>query len=162
MKSHNIFKKILNDTELDAAIVSLKKSGKTIAFTNGCFDIIHLGHISLLQECSSYADILIVGLNSDNSVKRLKGSERPLNNQEARAKTLAAVQFIDYITLFDADTPIDLITRIKPDVLVKGGDWKPEQIIGADFVQSYGGSVKVVPFIEGYSTSILFDKLKQL
>jgi rfaE bifunctional protein nucleotidyltransferase chain/domain len=162
MKSQNIFNKILSEEDLRKQISSLKDHGKSIVFTNGCFDILHLGHISLLYKCSGFADKLIVGVNSDSSVRRLKGPERPVNNQEARTKTLSCLQFIDYISIFDTDTPLDLITMIKPDFLVKGGDWNEDQIVGADYVKSYGGKVEVIPFIEGFSTTAILDKISDL
>lgn len=129
-----------------------RESGK-IVFTNGCFDILHLGHVEYLATARSLGDLLIVGLNSDRSVKRLKGEDRPVNPEYARASILAALEFVDYVVLFDEDTPYDLIEAIKPDVLVKGGDYNIDNIVGADLVLANGGKVEIVPLVEGFSTS---------
>lgn len=162
MKSQNIFNKIVEYSKIDKIASTLKKSAKTIVFTNGCFDILHPGHIDLLAKCSEMGDYLIVGVNSDSSIKRLKGPDRPVNNQDARIIVLASLQFIDYLTIFDADTPIELIKKIKPEILVKGGDWDANNIVGSDFVRSYGGKVEIVPFIEGYSTSSIIEKIRKI
>ena len=129
-------------------------------FTNGCFDILHPGHIHLLASCNDFGSRLIVGLNADASVKRLKGDTRPVNDQHARAILLAATQFVDAVIIFDEDTPEKLINSIKPDVLVKGGDWKKSEIIGGSFVESYGGEVKMVPFLNGFSTTEIIKRSK--
>ena len=139
----------------------LKAAGKKIMFTNGCFDIIHAGHVEYLQEAAELGDILIIGLNSDNSVKRLKGKNRPINSQINRAKVLSALATISYVVIFEDDTPYMLIDHIKPDVLVKGGDWKPEEIVGADIVLANGGSVRSLSYKEGYSTSSIINKMKE-
>jgi D-beta-D-heptose 7-phosphate kinase/D-beta-D-heptose 1-phosphate adenosyltransferase len=130
-----------------------------IVFTNGCFDILHPGHIRLLASCNDFGNRLIVGLNSDTSVKRLKGENRPVNNQQSRATVLASTQFVDAIVIFEEDTPLQLIEAIKPDVLVKGGDWKKGDIVGADFVESCGGEVKTVPYLNGHSTTQIIKHL---
>lgn len=160
MKSFNLKSKIIQHEKLLDVISNIKKSEKSIAFTNGCFDIIHYGHIYLLSECAEFADVLIIGLNSDSSIKRLKGSTRPVNDENSRLFTLAALGMIDYVTLFQEDTPIELIKTIKPDVLIKGGDWTEDKIVGADFVRSYNGLVKVIPYIQGHSTTETINKLK--
>jgi len=134
--------------------------GKSIVFTNGVFDILHAGHIFSLSQAAKEADFLIIGVNSDDSVKRLKGEQRPLNNQDSRALLLASLLMVDAVVIFEEDTPLELINSIKPDVLVKGGDYTIEQIVGAKEVISNGGRVVINPVIEGYSTTTLIDKLK--
>ena len=129
-------------------------------FTNGCFDILHQGHAHLLASCSEMGERLIIGLNSDASVKRLKGNDRPVNDEQSRAIILAAMQFTDAIVVFEEDTPENLIHAIKPDILVKGGDWKPEEIVGSTFVKSYGGQVKTVPYLNGFSTTAIIGRSK--
>lgn len=133
-----------------------------IVFTNGCFDILHTGHVQYLEEAKSLGDKLIIGLNSDASVKRLKGAERPVNHQEDRANVLAALGFVDGIVIFDEDTPAKLIEALCPDILVKGGDWPVEKIVGSDFVLKNGGQVLSIPFREGHSTSGIIEKIKKL
>ncbi|MCK9329774.1 MAG: D-glycero-beta-D-manno-heptose 1-phosphate adenylyltransferase [Candidatus Cloacimonetes bacterium] len=143
--------------------IDLKSNGifhnKNIVFTNGCFDILHSGHILYLEEASKLGDILILGLNSDNSVKRLKGQSRPINNQQDRAIVLSGLQSVSYIIIFEEDTPFELIKIINPDILVKGGDWKAEQIVGSDLVLKNGGVVKSLSFKEGKSTSNIIDNI---
>ena len=134
--------------------------GKSIVFTNGVFDILHAGHIFSLSQAAKEADFLIIGVNSDDSVKRLKGEQRPLNNQDSRALLLASLLMVDAVVIFEEDTPLELINSIKPDVLVKGGDYTIEQIVGAKEVISNGGRVVINPVIEGYSTTTLIYKLK--
>ena len=145
--------KIFTLPELLKRIEFWKTLGDKIVFTNGCFDIPHQGHVHLLASCNQLGDRLIVGLNSDSSVKELKGPSRPINNQQSRAILLAATQFVDGVLFFYEHTPENLIHAIKPDVLVKGGDWKKEEIIGSNFVESYGGEVKTVPYLKGFSTT---------
>ena len=135
---------------------------KKIIFTNGCFDILHIGHIKYLKEAKAKGDILVLGLNSDASVRRLKGPSRPVNSEKDRMDMLAEMEFIDYVVLFEEDTPYELITRVRPDVLVKGGDYQADNIVGADFVRSYGGSVEVIPFVEGKSTTNIINSMKRL
>jgi rfaE bifunctional protein nucleotidyltransferase chain/domain len=134
---------------------------KTVVFTNGCFDIIHPGHIHVLERARSMGDVLIVGLNSDASVVRLKGPSRPVFNEGARATVLSALKAVDYVTIFNEDTPFDLIKFFRPDVLVKGGDWPIEKIVGYDFVTSYGGHVFSIPYVEGYSTTNVISLIKE-
>lgn len=145
--------KFFSPEELQKRIEFWRRLGDKIVFTNGCFDILHTGHIHLLASCNEFGNRLIVGLNSDTSVKRLKGPLRPVNNQQSRAILLAATQFVDAIIVFEEDTPLQLIEALKPDVLVKGGDWKKSEIVGSDFVERYGGEVKTVPFLNGFSTT---------
>lgn len=137
-----------------------KNEGKKIVFTNGCFDILHRGHISYLNEARKLGDVLFLGLNSDASVKRLKGESRPINNQEDRKFILENLRSIDCVEIFDEDTPLDLIKAISPSILVKGGDWRPEQIVGSEFVLSNGGSVLSLKFIDGHSTTSVIEKIQ--
>ena len=134
--------------------------GKTIAFTNGVFDILHPGHVFSLSQAAKEADYLIVGVNSDDSVKRLKGKNRPINNQETRTLILASLLMVDAVVIFEEDTPLELINAIQPDVLVKGGDYTIEQIVGAKEVIQHGGRVVINPIAEGFSTSNLVKKMK--
>lgn len=138
----------------------LKLNSKKIVFTNGCFDVIHSGHIHYLTEAKKLGDILIVGLNTDDSVKRLKGPDRPINNQLDRAIVLSALKPVDFVVYFDEDTPLELIKVINPDVLVKGADYKIEEIVGADFVQQNGGQVITIKFVEGKSSTSIINKMK--
>lgn len=135
--------------------------GKKIVFTNGVFDILHQGHIASLSEAASYGHILIVGVNADASVKRLKGETRPINSEESRALLLASLVMIDAVLIFEEDTPLHLITNILPDVLVKGGDYTVEQIVGAKEVIANGGEVKIAPILEGFSTTRIIEKMRK-
>lgn len=137
------------------------KSDK-IVFTNGCFDILHVGHIQTLSEAKKLGDKLIVGVNSDDSVKRLKGEERPINSEGNRARLMDSLSMVDAVVIFSEDTPIKLIEAIEPDVLVKGGDWKVKDIVGGDFVIENGGEVHSIPFVENQSTSSLIEKIQKL
>jgi len=143
-------------------VAQCKFLGKSIVFTNGVFDILHPGHIFSLSQAAKEADFLIVGLNSDNSVKRLKGQQRPVNNQDSRALLLASLLMVDAVVIFEEDTPLELINSIRPDVLVKGGDYTIENIVGAKEVIARGGKVVINPVVEGYSTSSIIDKLKDI
>ena len=134
---------------------------KKIVFTNGCFDILHTGHVICLAKARQMGDLLVVGLNSDESVRRLKGPERPVNDERSRAILLAALEAVDYVTLFEEDTPYDLICQVKPDILVKGGDYAIDNIAGADFVRQHGGQVCTIPLVEGFSTTSIIDHVKQ-
>ena len=152
-------KKILVREELKKELERLRKEGKKIAFTNGCFDILHVGHVRYLRGAKETADVLILALNSDSSVRTIKGEKRPLIPQEERADVLAGLESVDYITIFDEPTPLKLIEYLKPDVLIKGGDWAEESIVGRDAVRSWGGRVIVIPEIEGASTTNIVDKI---
>ena len=147
--------------EIVKIVKELKTQKRTIVFTNGCFDILHSGHVQYLAEAKELGDILILGLNSDSSVKRLKGNDRPINNEIERATVLSALYTVSYIVIFEDDTPYNLINHIKPDILVKGGDWKPEEIVGSDIVNSYNGEVKSLSFVEGKSTTDIINKMKE-
>ena len=136
--------------------------GKTIAFTNGCFDILHKGHIASLSDAAREADFLVVGVNSDASTRRLKGEGRPVNDQDARATVLASLLMVDAVIIFDEDTPLELINAVKPDVLVKGGDYTIDQIVGAKEVIAAGGRVVINPIVPGFSTTGLIEKIHRL
>ena len=151
--------KIKASKKLADIISRLRSKGKKIVFTNGCFDILHVGHVEYLSKAKALGDILVIGLNSDSSVKNIKESGRPINKERDRAKVLASLYFVDYVTLFADATPEELIKELRPDVLVKGGDWKIDDIVGSRFVRSYGGKVKRIPFVKGYSTTALIEKI---
>lgn len=137
-----------------------KNKGKKIVFTNGCFDILHLGHVEYLNEAKAQGDVLIVAINSDASVRELKGPDRPINNEHDRMQMLLNLKAVDCVQIFTEQTPLEIIKLIKPNVLVKGGDWKPEQIVGSDFVLKNGGVVKSLLFKKGYSTSNLIQAVQ--
>lgn len=137
------------------------RDSKKVVFTNGCFDLLHAGHVRYLQEAKAQGDILVLGLNSDSSVKELKGPTRPIQNEDDRAFILSALECIDYVSVFSEQTPLDLIKRVKPNVLVKGGDWKPDQIVGSDFVLENGGDVRSLQFVEGRSTTNIVEKISE-
>jgi D-glycero-beta-D-manno-heptose 1-phosphate adenylyltransferase len=137
-----------------------QNQGKKIVFTNGCFDILHKGHVTYLNEARKLGDLLLVGLNSDASVKRLKGPERPINNELDRQFVLSQLKAVDFVEIFDQDTPLELILKVKPSILVKGGDWKIEQIVGAKEVLASGGEVFSLNFVDGYSTTSIIHKIQ--
>jgi D-beta-D-heptose 7-phosphate kinase/D-beta-D-heptose 1-phosphate adenosyltransferase len=139
-----------------------RHTGKKIVFTNGCFDILHHGHLAYLAEAASFGNILVVGVNSDASVKRLKGPERPLTHEQDRAFQIASLLVVDAVCIFDEDTPLELIKTIQPQVLAKGGDYSMDTIVGADFVQQNGGEVAIIPFVKGYSTTSTIERIKNL
>jgi D-beta-D-heptose 7-phosphate kinase/D-beta-D-heptose 1-phosphate adenosyltransferase len=148
-------RKILREADLLREVQAMRQLGRKVVFTNGCFDILHYGHVYLLSKASAEGDVLIVGLNSDESVRRLKGDKRPINKQPVRASVLAALEAVSYVVVFEEDTPARLIGAIRPDVLVKGGDWRPEQVAGAKEVIALGGRVVIVPYLQGFSTTSL-------
>jgi len=156
-----ISQKIIAREKLTPILDGLRKKGKRIVFTNGCFDLLHVGHLRYLKQAREEGDILILGLNSDRSVRELKGEARPLFPQDERAELLAALSMVDYVVIFDERTPLDLIKEIRPDVLVKGGDWKVKDIVGLREVKAAGGEVVVVPQIPGKSTSNLVAQIIQ-
>ena len=158
MFKNKIYTKFDNSTSQQ--IANWKNNNNKIVFTNGCFDILHSGHIQYLYDASLLGDKLIIGLNSDNSVRRLKGENRPVKSQQCRADILAAIGFIDMVIIFDEDTPLNLIKNILPDVLVKGGDWELSKIVGYDIVTQNGGIVKSLDFLDGYSSSIIIERMK--
>ena len=147
--------------ELDELISSLKSQNRKIVFTNGVFDIIHRGHVEYLNEAKRLGDVLIVGLNSDSSVKKIKGDSRPVNSENDRAFVLVNLKAVDYVVIFEEDTPYTLIKSIVPDVLVKGGDWKTEDIVGSDIVLDSGGKVLSLKFIKNYSTTGIINKISE-
>lgn len=152
--------KIQERDQLKVILDQLKAQGKKIVFTNGCFDLIHRGHIHCLKEAKNQGDILVVGLNSDSSVRKLKGPPRPILPQEDRAAVLVALACVDYVTIFDEPDPAKLIELLKPDVLVKGGDYSKDEIVGAKVVESYGGRVVIVPYLPGASSTAIVEKIK--
>lgn len=152
--------KILPRLKIADISKELHASGRRIVFTNGCFDIIHAGHVCYLSQAKALGDILILGLNSDASVRRLKGDARPINTEQDRAIVLAAFGFVDFVTIFEEDTPYELIRQVQPDILVKGGDWQTNQIVGSDLVLERGGKVLSLSFVEGLSTTGILDKLR--
>ncbi len=154
--------KIFSSREIVFQVNRWKLLSKTISFTNGCFDILHPGHISSLSDAAREADVLIVGVNSDTSAKRLKGPGRPVMDEQSRALMLASLLIVDAVVIFEEDTPLDLIELIKPDVLVKGGDYTIEQIVGAKEVIANGGKVVINPILEGFSTTGLIGKINKL
>lgn len=151
--------KLMPLSQLQKLLQIWRMKGDTIVFTNGVFDVMHIGHITYLAQAAALGNRLIIGLNTDESVKRLKGESRPINNQENRAILLAALGVVDAVILFDEDTPLNLITAVMPNVLVKGGDYTVETIVGAAQVQAAGGIVEVLPFVEGYSTTAILNKI---
>ncbi|MGB9746386.1 MAG: D-glycero-beta-D-manno-heptose 1-phosphate adenylyltransferase [Bacteroidales bacterium] len=154
--------KIITDpVALDRLIAVWKFKENKIVFTNGCFDLIHRGHIEYLAKASALGDVLVVGLNTDASVRSIKGRSRPLQDEYSRALILAAMRFVDFVVLFDEDTPENLIRKIQPDVLVKGGDYKPSEIVGYDIVTAKGGKVLTIELVENYSTTRLIKKIRK-
>jgi len=152
--------KIKSWETIQTSISEWKAAGEKIVFTNGCFDILHFGHIHYLAEASDLGKRLVIGLNSAASVKRLKGEHRPINDEATRQHLLAALECVDAVVVFEEDTPLELIKIVLPDVIVKGGDWKPEQIVGSDIVLANGGEVKSLAFKEGYSTTSIEEKIR--
>lgn len=168
MNSHfnsNLNLKIVSLHDLEILLNNQRQPNKQekqqpkVVFTNGCFDLVHRGHVDYLSKARDLGDLLIVGLNSDDSVRRLKGEKRPISNQQSRAIVLAAFAFVDYVVIFDEDTPLNLIKSIKPDILVKGGDYNHDNVVGADFVESYGGRLELIPLVPGESTTNLVNKM---
>jgi D-beta-D-heptose 7-phosphate kinase/D-beta-D-heptose 1-phosphate adenosyltransferase len=157
---HLISGKILSREVLSATISRLKAKGEKIVFTNGCFDLLHVGHLRLLKEAKKLGDVLVVAINSDSSVRALKGEGRPLISENDRAHIIASLDCVDYVSLFAEDTPLELIKVLKPDILVKGGDYTLDTVVGRDFVEGYGGRVCIIPLIEGVSTSALVNKIR--
>jgi rfaE bifunctional protein nucleotidyltransferase chain/domain len=146
--------------EIKAIVVEARNNRKKVAFTNGCFDLLHRGHVHVLRQARACGDVLIVGINSDESVKQIKGSARPVLPESDRCELLGAMEMVDFVILFNESDPYDLIAAIQPDVLVKGGDWNSEKIIGADLVEEAGGSVVVVPYIKGFSTTEIIERIR--
>ncbi len=164
MKNLDIIKgKVLNSKSLSAVLSLWRFQQKKIVFTNGCFDLLHLGHIDYLSKAKDEGDILIIGVNTDHSVRMLdKGTDRPVTNENARATILAALHFVDAVILFDEETPYELIKTVQPDVLVKGSDYQPEDIVGYDVVKEKGGEVVTIEFLPSYSTTGIIQKIKDV
>lgn len=158
----HIHEKIITDSnKLNQILSSWHSAGNKIVFTNGCFDILHRGHVEYLAKAAMLGDKLIVALNTDRSIKQLKGENRPINDEIARATVIGALEFVDLVLFFDQETPYDIIAHIKPNVLVKGADYKPENIVGYDIVTQNGGEVVTIDFVTGYSTTLTLKKLNQ-
>jgi rfaE bifunctional protein nucleotidyltransferase chain/domain len=156
----NTAAKIMRLDEAITQVADWQRAGQSVVFTNGCFDIVHLGHIDYLEKARALGDRLVLGLNTDASVSRLKGPSRPVVDEYARARLMAALSFVDTVILFDEPTPQELIEALKPDILVKGDDYSVETIVGSDFVLNHGGEVKTVSLVPGYSTTALIEKIK--
>ena len=164
-KHHHIGTKIFqpeNERQLQQKLHYWRFTGNRIVFTNGCFDILHAGHTDYLARAADLGDILLVGLNTDSSVRLIKGANRPVNPEEARATVMASLSFVDAVVLFDDDTPISLIRQIKPDILVKGDDYKNREIAGADFIRSRKGEVVTLPLLKGFSTTSIIKKIQKI
>ena len=158
-----IQQKLISNTEqLDALLTLWRNNGYRIVFTNGCFDLLHRGHVDYLTKARDLGDVLFLGLNTDASVSRLKGPHRPIQDEKSRMDIMATLQCVDAVMLFDEETPYELIKKVQPDVLVKGADYKPENIVGYDIVTAKGGEVKTIDFLEGYSTTAIEKRIKGL
>lgn len=160
MSSPADIERVLNSASLKSYVEKYRRENKKIVFTNGCFDLLHIGHVTYLEEAKKLGDILIVGINTDNSVKKLKGPTRPIQNENDRCSILAALKAVDHTILFDEETPLQLIEKIEPDVLTKGGDWPVDKIVGSSFVLARGGQVKSLNFVDGKSTTSIIEKSK--
>jgi rfaE bifunctional protein nucleotidyltransferase chain/domain len=157
---NKINSKIFSLDDLKNQVNAWKKAGEEVVFTNGCFDIIHRGHVEVLAQTADLGDRLIIGLNSDSSIQKLKGEDRPIIDEQARSILLAAISFVDAVILFSEDTPINLISTLLPDVLAKGGDYEIDTIVGHEIVQNNGGKVILVPFVDGFSSTTIIEKIK--
>jgi rfaE bifunctional protein nucleotidyltransferase chain/domain len=160
MKVESFTNKIIPFNDIESICRRIKQKGKSIVTTNGCFDILHLGHVDYLQKASRLGDVLIVGINSQDSVRRIKGSDRPVTGEEGRISVVAALGFVDYCVLFYEDTPVELLKKIKPDIHVKGGDYSPDDLIEKKVIEENGGTIKILPLVNGYSTTGIIEKLK--
>jgi len=161
MDYYNIIQnKIVAQENIETLLKNWRSSNLKIVFTNGCFDILHRGHVEYLAKAASFGDVMIMGLNSDSSVRSIKGPERPVQDERTRSLVLASLQFVSAVTLFQEDTPYELIKKVQPDFLVKGADYKPEDIVGYDILKAKGGEVKTIELVEGYSTTGIINKLK--
>jgi len=160
-KLNAIQSKIIDINNIESHLAYWKLKNQKIVFTNGCFDILHRGHVEYLAQAANHGDVLVIGLNTDNSVSRIKGPSRPVQDEYARAILLASLNFVSAVILFDEDTPYELIKKVQPDVLVKGSDYNAEDIVGYDIVKAKGGEVVTIDFIEGYSTTSIIEKLKK-
>ncbi len=152
--------KIVDRETLARRLAEIRKTGRRIVFTNGCFDLLHVGHITYLYDARGLGDVLVIGLNTDRSIRALKGRQRPIISQEERSHMLAALECVDFVVLFDEDTPVDLISLIRPDILAKGADYTKDQVVGADIVEAYGGSVSLIPLVDNISTTTIINKIR--
>lgn len=152
--------KLKSADEIAAIAAEASKNGKTVVFTNGCFDILHRGHVHVLRQAKAAGDILIVGINSDKSVKSIKGDSRPVLPEIDRVELISAMEMVDYVVVFDEPDPYKLIMAIKPGILAKGGDWSEDKIVGADIVEQGGGRVAVIPYLKGFSTSEIIERIR--
>ncbi|MFT5523130.1 MAG: D-beta-D-heptose 7-phosphate kinase/D-beta-D-heptose 1-phosphate adenosyltransferase, partial [Pirellulaceae bacterium] len=153
--------KLISASEAAEVADNARRRGQSVVFTNGCFDLLHVGHVTYLQEAAALGDLLIIGMNSDNSIRRLKGESRPVIHQQNRAALLAALQCVDYVVVFDVDTPCDLLAKIRPDILVKGGTYSPDEVVGKEIVESYGGTVCVTTVSVNVSTTKIVEQIRQ-
>lgn len=153
--------KLKNVHELRSVIAASQSGGKTVVLTNGCFDLLHPGHVHVLRQAKACGDILIVAVNSDRSVKQIKGPNRPVLPETDRVELIGALEMVDFVTLFDEPDPYKVIAELNPDVLAKGGDWKAERIIGADIVKQNGGKVVVIPYLKGFSTTEIIERIRR-
>jgi rfaE bifunctional protein nucleotidyltransferase chain/domain len=154
--------KLKNLEDLKVIAADARSKGRSVVFTNGCFDLLHRGHVHVLREAKACGDLLITGVNSDKSVKKIKGPARPVMSESDRSELLASLEMVDYVVLFDEPDPYELISAIRPNVLVKGGDWSDAKIVGADLVEEAGGRVVVIPYIKGFSTTEIIERIKNL
>jgi D-beta-D-heptose 7-phosphate kinase/D-beta-D-heptose 1-phosphate adenosyltransferase len=152
--------KLKNPNEIADIAAQARKNGQSVVFTNGCFDILHRGHVHILRQAKANGDLLIVGINSDRSVKSIKGASRPILPETDRVELIAAMEMVDYVVLFDEPDPYRLIAAIKPNVLAKGGDWSADQIVGADVVAENGGRIAVIPYLQGSSTTEIIERIR--
>ncbi len=162
MHTDRIRNKIFGRTALAAQCNEWRRQGRKIVFTNGCFDILHKGHLEILTRSAEFGDILVVALNTDASVKKLKGEQRPVNNEDFRTWMMASLEIVDAVILFDEQTPAELIESITPDIIVKGGDYTVDQVVGAEHVISHGGEVRIIPIVKGYSTTGIIEAIQKL
>ena len=153
--------KIKTVDQIAAIAAEAKKNGRSVVFTNGCFDLLHRGHVHILRQAKAAGDILIVGMNSDRSVKSIKGPTRPILPETDRVELIAAMEMVDYVVLFDESDPYQLIAAIKPNVLAKGGDWSADKIVGSDIVERNGGRVAVIPYLKGFSTTEIIERIRK-
>jgi len=152
--------KVKSHDELKCIAEQARRNGKTVVLTNGCFDLLHRGHVHVLREAKALGDILVVAINSDRSVKAIKGPHRPVLSEVDRAELIAAMEMVDYVMLFDEPDPCNVIAAVKPNVLAKGGDWGPDGVVGADIVKQDGGKVAVIPYLKGFSTTEIIEKIR--
>ena len=153
--------KVKKREALKTIAAKARTEGKKIVFTNGCFDLLHAGHVRLLREAKKLGDLLIVALNSDSSAREIKGPDRPILPEEERAELIAALEMVDYVTLFDEPDPLNLLRELRPNVLAKGGDWAEDKIVGREWVESYGGKVAVIPYLKGHSTTEIIERMRR-